>query len=188
MGNQNATHVLVDIARSPLNLHQRVAMSFVAGDLLTGILKGGGKLCWEWSGDWNAEGPDHDSVITLMRNLNAWRRGNGKAYLAWDRMLKPFPVEGTRNIPLITPRDQQISMPSLLTSRWLYGGRTAQFLVNYTESAQEVKVAVPVEYRNGLALMAEPRGTATPLQAADDGRLTISVPPLSAVMLEGPVR
>ncbi|HOV60737.1 MAG TPA: DUF6259 domain-containing protein [Candidatus Hydrogenedentes bacterium] len=188
MGNQNATHVFVDIKRSPLNLHQRVAMSFVAGDLLTGILKGGGKLCWEWSGDWDAEGPDHDAVITLMRNLNAWRRFGGKPYLAWGRMLKPFSVEGTRDIPFITPRDQRISMPSLLTSRWLHGGRTAQFLVNYTDTPQEVRVVIPGEYREGLKLAREPRGTATPARAADDGRLPVTVPPLSAVMLEAPAR
>jgi len=188
MGNQNATHVFVDIKRSPLNLHQRVAMSFVAGDLLTGILKGGGKLCWEWSGDWDAEGPDHDAVITLMRNLNAWRRFGGKPYLAWGRMLKPFSVEGTRDIPFITPRDQRISMPSLLTSRWLHGGRTAQFLVNYTDTPQEVRVVIPGEYREGLKLAREPRSTATPAQVADDGRLPVTVPPLSAVMLEAPAR
>ena len=74
MGNQNAVSAFVDIARSPLNLHQRVALSFVQGDLLTAVLKGGGRLCWEW-GLLGGEGPDHQSVITLMRNLNAWRRG-----------------------------------------------------------------------------------------------------------------
>lgn len=184
MGNQNAVSVFVDIARSPLNLHQRVALSFVQGDLLTAILKGGGQLCWEWGGSWDAEGPDHESVVTLMRNLNAWRRGVGKPYLLYGRMVKPLPVSGDRDIPMLTPRGQQIHFQSVFTSRWTHGGKTVQFLVNYTPEPQKVVLhelnpgATPKSYETPFA------GEGRIVNVATGGMLEVDIAPLAAVMIE----
>lgn len=183
MGNQNATSAFVDIARSPLNLHQRVAMSFVQGDLLTAILKGGGKLCWEWGGAWDAQGPDHESVVTLMRNLNAWRKGAGKHFLLYGRMEKPWAFTGDHDIPMITPRDQQIHFRSVFTSRWSHKGQRAQILVNYTPDPQEVTVQVPGG-RATITLVNAPGKTAgQPVAVGQNGEVKVSLPPLSAVML-----
>lgn len=183
MGNQNAVSAFVDIPRSPLNLHQRVAMSFAQGDLLTAILKGGGKLCWEWGGSWDAEGPDHESVVTLMRNLNAWRHGAGKPYLLYGRMLKPLDYEGDHDIPMITPRNQTIHFRSVFTSRWSHGGKNAQFLVNYTPEPQEVILRAAQPDQTFRLLTAPGGENAAPITAAN-GALPISLPPLSAIMLE----
>lgn len=183
MGNQNAVGAFVDIARSPLNLHQRVALSFVQGDLLTAVLKGGGRLCWEWGGAWDAPGPDHESVVTLMRNLNAWRRGAGKEYLLYGRMLKPLPISGTRDIPMVTPRDQQIHFESLFTSRWMYDGKIAQFLVNYTPEPQDIVVLAEGDSLK-VTVMTDPgKDTAKSMKVSLEGRIPVTVPPLSAVML-----
>jgi hypothetical protein len=176
MGNQNAVGAFVDIAKSPLNLHQRVALSFVEGDLLTAILKGGGKLCWEWGSAWDAPGPDHESVVTLMRNLNAWRRGAGKPYLLYGRMLKP--------LAMFTPRSQQIHFRSVFTSRWTHGGKTAQFLVNYTPEAQKVTVQTGTVSTN-LRLFSDPssnKGVA--VFPPKEGLLEVPLAPLSALMIE----
>ncbi len=184
MGNQNAVSAFVDIAKSPLNLHQRVAMSFVEGDLLTAILKGGGKLCWEWGGSWDAQGPDHDAVVTLMRNLNAWRRGAGKPYLLYGRMVKPVPYSGDHDIPMVTPRNQQIHFRSVFTSRWTHGGKTAQFLVNYTPDPQKVTVQTGT-VGAGLCLFSDPSGNkGAAVFPPKEGLLEVSLAPLSAVMLE----
>lgn len=183
MGNQNAVGAFVDVARSPLNLHQRVAMSFVQGDLLTAILKGGGKLCWEWGGSWDAPGPDHESVVTLMRNLNAWRRGKGQPYLLYGRMLKPMGI-GTHDIPMYTPRNQVIHFPSMLTSRWTHGGKTVQFLVNYTPEPQETHIQMSGS-QNTAQLHADPfKGAGALCKVSEDACFHVIVPPLSAVMLE----
>ncbi len=184
MGNQNAVGCFVDLSQSPLNLHQRVALSFVQGDLLTAILKGGGRLCWEWGGAWNAPGPDHDSVVALMRHLNAWRRGAGRPYLLYGRMIKPLPVAGDHDIPMITPRKQAIHFRSVFTSRWTHGGKTAQFLVNYTPGAQEVTLKTEDSARP-ITLFTDPLAGPGAVAAADsDGHLHVTLPPLSAVMFE----
>ena len=94
MGNQNSVRECVDYGRSPLNLHQRIAYSFVAGDMLTVVLRGGGKIAWEWGTTWEAPGPDHDSVVQLIRSLNAWRVGVGKPFLVYGRSPPSPPAAG----------------------------------------------------------------------------------------------
>ena len=184
MGNQNGVYTLVDLARSPLNLHQRVAMSFVQGDLLTAVLKGGGKLCWEWGGAWDAEGPDHESVVALMRNLNAWRTGAGKPYLLYGRMIKPLSISGDYDLPMYTPEGQSIPFRSAFTSRWTHGGKTAQFVVNYTPKSQELVIHL-AESAKPLHLRDDP-GQTNGIQVKTDphNRIRVVVPPLAAVMLE----
>jgi hypothetical protein len=159
-------------------------MSFVEGDLLTAILKGGGKLCWEWGSSWDTPGPDHESVVTLMRNLNAWRQGACKQYLLYGRMVKPWPITGDHDIPMQTPRNQQIHFRSVFTSRWTHGGKTAQFLVNYTPDAQEISVQVPEEVK-GLRTVSEASDKKTTVAKTEkDGAMRVALPALSAVMLE----
>ena len=184
MGNQNAVNAFVDHARSPLNLHQRVAMSFVQGDLLTAVLKGSGKLCWEWGGAWDAQGPDHESVVTLMHNLNAWRTGAGKPYLLYGRMIKPLAISGDFDIPMFTPRDQQIHFRSAFTSRWTHGKKTAQFLVNYTPKPQELTVQTSSASRPIHVFNDPHHGKGILANISKDGQFSVVVPPLSAVMLE----
>ena len=184
MGNQNGVNTLVDLARSPLNLHQRVAMSFTQGDLLTAILKGNGQLCWEWGGAWDAQGPDHASVVALMRHLNAWRKGAGKTYLLYGRMIKPWALSGDFDIPMYTSKGQQIHFRSVFTSRWLHGTKTAQFLVNYTPEPQEL-IVQPIETAPFLHVIGDPaHEKGTRIKIPKDGRLPVTVPSLSAIMLE----
>jgi hypothetical protein len=184
MGNQNAVSAFVDLARSPLNLHQRVAMSFVQGDFLTAVLKGGGKLCWEWGGSWDAVGPDHDSVATLMRNLNGWRRGAGKPYLIYGRMLKPYAIQGDTEIPMFTPRNQKITFRSIFTSRWTTGKTTAQIVVNYTPEPQSIAVSTSPKPAGAPRVYTDPFGVPKVLAPDGDGRIPLTVPALSAVLLE----
>ncbi|HRZ17862.1 MAG TPA: hypothetical protein P5141_09895, partial [Candidatus Hydrogenedentes bacterium] len=167
----------------PLNLHQRVALSFAQGDFLTAVLKGGGKLCWEWGGSWDAEGPDHGSVAALMRNLNAWRRGTGKPYLLYGRMLKPFPVAGDYEIPIITPRDQRIPFRSVFTTRWRSGDKTAQVLVNYTPEPQRVTLRCG-EAAGRPVLFTDPRAAGTEAPRAGADGLALELSPLNAVLVE----
>jgi hypothetical protein len=184
MGSRNGVQLFVDHQKSPLDLHQCVAMSFAQGDLLTAVLKGGGKLRWEWDGGWDAVGPDHDSVVTLMRNLNAWRRGAGKPYLLYGRMIKPLAYSGDHDLPMQTPRNQQIHFRSVFSTRWTHGGKTAQFFVNYTPDPQAVTVQTAGTGKR-LRLVTDPAsGKSAVAHIAKDGTFRLSLPPLTAVMLE----
>ncbi|UCD30175.1 MAG: hypothetical protein JSV03_06825, partial [Planctomycetota bacterium] len=66
MGNQNNTCTVVDIDKSPLNLHQRIAYSFIAGDMFTIVLADSGKIHWDWGTPWETPKPDQKSITTLI--------------------------------------------------------------------------------------------------------------------------
>src|SRR5262249_34412538 len=141
MGNQNGVESLTDIGRSPLHLHQRLAYSFVAGDMLTVVLAGADRVNWCWGITWDKPMPDQVSITTLIRNLNAWRRGAGRPYLVEGRMLKPLPLEGATDIPLFTRHGRAIHCDSLLTSHWESSRRrTAQVIANYTLQSQACRL------------------------------------------------
>lgn len=182
MGNQNSVRECVDYGRSPLNLHQRLAYSFVAGDMLTVVLRGGGKIGWEWGTTWEAPGPDHTSVVQLIRSLNAWRVGVGKPFLVYGRMLKPLDVRGTSVIAMISPGGAKLPFPSLFTSRWQSGSRIAQVVVNYTPDAQTCALAgVP---GRSVQLYRQPQAPAESIAVSADGQVPLRIEPLSAVLVE----
>lgn len=184
MGNQNSVRECVDLARSPLNLHQRLAYSFVAGDLMTVVLRGGGKIGWEWGTTWDVPGPDHDSLVRLIKNLNAWRVGVGKPYLVYGRMLKPLELRGAATIPMIRPLGGQYDLPSLFTSRWQSEGKRAQIVVNYTPEPQSCVLVGRGEEQ--VSLYRQPEAAAESLTFSRDGELPLRLAPLSAVLVEWP--
>ncbi len=186
MGNQNATSNFIDEEKCPYNLHQRVAISFVQGDILSLNLHKDGKIAWEWSSTPWDKGPDQDQILTLVRNLNNWRKDKGHNYLFFGRMMKPFDYSGDKDVPFITPRNDTIHFRSILTCRWKYKDHSAQFLVNYLPEAQEVILHLPEKYRtNGeVYTQVNDSNNPTPIAPEPDGNFTVKIPPLNAIMLE----
>ena len=181
MGNQNGVENAIDVARSPHNFLQRLAMAFCTGDMLTVILRDDGSMIWGWSGSWEIPGPDQNHAETLIRNLNGWRRGAGRDFLTTGRMEKPRPAEGFVNVPMITrPAGREIRFPSVMTSAWsLPGGRGAQFLVNYLPERQII--TLNVKDMAGAQLFALPgQQTGQPLTGE---HMEIALEPLSAAMI-----
>ena len=182
MGNQNNSTTVIDIEKSPLNLLQRIAYSFVAGDMLTVVLKDKGQIHWDWCTDWEVEPPEQEPVTRLLRTLNAWRRGAGKPYLCYGRMLKPLPIEGVYPVPLVMKDGRRVEYPSLMTSRWVSpDGRTAQIVVNYTMERQSF--TVPEWSGEFVRTLPAADGLEGHLFAGNAG-LPFDIEPLSAVLLE----
>ncbi len=144
MGNQNCISAAVNHAENPDNLLYRVAYSFAAGDMLTVVLGDQGNILWDWGCSWDVPLPDQEKVKTLIRNLNAMRRGPGRDYLRRGRMQQPYPVLGTKDFPFRLKKewkDWVHHFPSVLSSRWtLEDGREGQILVNYFDCEQTVSV------------------------------------------------
>jgi hypothetical protein len=185
MGNQNWVFGVVDVDRSPWNLHQRIAYSFTAGDMLTVVLGGKSSIIWDWGTPWNRAQPDQESVVTLVHNLNAWRKGDGAAYMMHGRMLKPNAVEGTRDVPMTLKEDYGVlHFPSLFTSRWqTQDGRDGQIVVNYLKDAQTATLVCPSGVKQ-VRIAAAP-GDPNPVKGSlKRGRVVVTVPALSAVMVE----
>jgi hypothetical protein len=194
MGNQNGTMTIIDADKSPHSFFQRLTYGFVAGDMLTVTLKGNGQMHWDWGTDWSVPAPDQARAATLIRNLNAWRRGAGKPFLHLGRMGKPLPLEGVRDVPMVLRQGGTLlHWPSLMTSRWTSpDGRQAQIVANYLPEPQTFSM----RYDSTQAASHAPKRTTgvrvydvptakqgTPA-ALHDGVAELKVAPLSAVMVE----
>jgi len=182
MGNQNNSTTNIDLARSPLNLLQRTAYSFVAGDMMTVVLKEKGQIHWDWCLDWDVEAPEQEPTERLIRNLNRWRRKAGKKYLCFGRMLKPMTIDGTYSIPLVMKDGRRIDYPSLLTSRWLAPDvRVGQIVVNYTPEKQTFNV--PELFGKRIRVVQDPESLEARELVCDAG-IRFEIEPLSALLLE----
>lgn len=138
MGNQ----VCAMLNKVEENYTYRLAYSFTAGDMLSLVTLGDGKVEYSWD-DWIAP---HDKTVDkqvaydFIRTLNGWRRGAASRYLHEGRMVRPVAV--TCGKQCFTLDDGSAYTPDeVLTTAYTSGGRTLQFVVNYNR--YEVTVKLP---------------------------------------------
>ena len=177
MGNQVCTQAFFDYKKSPESLCERIAYAFMAGDMMTVVLDENGAINWNWGKTECDELPDQESVKKLIRNLNMWRQEAGKKYLHTGRMVEPYPVICGENI-FYAPDGKEKYFPRIYTSAWETGeDERGQFLINYNRERVECTVDLP-KGRHVFSVDGEHE------EIMAEGRQTIEVPALSAVLME----
>lgn len=189
MGNQNGTGNTVNFAASPYNLLQRIAYSFVAGDMLSVVLADEGQIHWDWCTPWHVEKPDQQSAVDLIRHLNGWRKGAGKPFLRYGKMQKPYPVTGGGETTDKLHNGRDWSWPALFTSRWLsQDGRDAQIVVNYTREARIFSVDAAHDRRAVVSRLSDgsdrPKGGGGEEEEEAQPLRSLEIAPLSAMLIE----
>lgn len=187
MGNQVATNGAFDHGNSPDNLLYRLAYSFIAGDMSTVVLTEDGEVNWNW-GAGLGQLPDQTAVLSLIRNMNRWRKGEGKPYLHEGRMRKPAPVSGIAEHVFRMHGERIFAVPAVLTSRWeAPDGRIAQIFVNFTREEQAFALETGADSGRTALLLDDPRSArATELRSDSAGRIPCTVRPLSAILIRFP--
>lgn len=138
MGNQCGIADSIDCKASPENLLYRLAYSFISGDLLSVVLKDGGKIHWGWGALWELPEPDQESAITLIRNLNAVRRKHGK-FLQYGKMEKPRIETAGGTFPLHVC-GRILTMDAFLHSSWTApDGEMVEIIANFLPGPQSVR-------------------------------------------------
>ena len=96
-------------------------------------------------------------------------------------MIKPLPFEGSSNIPMIAkPSGLAINFPSVFTSNWVsQEGRKAQFFVNNLPEEKEIIIDISTLKDVSIHKDADDSNG----EKAEQGKLTIKLPVLSAVMI-----
>lgn len=184
MGNQVEILVWVDREKSPHNLRQRLAYSFIAGDMLTVVLADGGDMHWGWCTPWSVPKPDQAAHLGLVRTFNDWRKGVAKPFLLHGRMLRPYTVDGAKPVDMHLTMGNVISYPSVMSSRWRCpDGREAQILANYMPETAEVRLDCPEKTK--CRILDEPTATPESVNAvtASAMGLTLRIPPESVRMV-----
>lgn len=183
MGNQVCTNHFIDYEKSPDNLLERMAYSFIAGDMLTVVLNQDGDIIWNWGQRGEIPLPDQGKVKAFVKNANSWRIGSGKKYLHSGRMVKPCAVECAENTLIYTKGSMDV--PKIYSSAWeTKEGSFAQFLINY--NAENVECTVELPDTSGTGKMSSYRlyEDETRYTTISGGRQKIAVKPLTVYMIE----
>jgi hypothetical protein len=185
MGNQVVVDAGIDLDKSPLNMHQRIAHAFTAGDFLTVILAEKGMASWGWGIPWYKSKPDQESLFTLIKNLNAWRKGNAKDYLLYGKMIIPFEVQGTYSIPMTAPNRSETQYASLFTTAWINpSGSRMQIIANYTKEAQNTSLIMKAKPGTKVKVYNSYKEQSKEIAVTEKGKLELKVNALDAMMIE----
>lgn len=179
LGNQVCVDWHIDVDKSPESFFERMAYSFIAGDMLTVVITENGEIDWNWGkADKEKAPPKQEHIETFVKNLNFWRRGKGKKYLHTGKMVKPFKVE-CEQYEIWRKRYRCAVVPRIPTSAWESDdGGYAQFLANFSDV--ERKCVVYVDEPNCVL---HNYNCTTKVKLGEN---VITLKPFSAVMIEKP--
>ena len=172
-------------APEPYHLPIRNAVNCVLGGIPGGVLTGDGTLLGRDTNNWAPWEPkvgNDDDALEMIRTVTALRRGPGRDFLVFGRMLAPAQVEGIETMRWHSDAGEH-RIPSVFHSAWeAPDGRLGVVIANWTASEQ--KVCVRDERLTGPAnLVAIGRQlTSTPVDVPEDGQ-AVPVPPLGCALL-----
>jgi len=175
-GNGVCLSEWVDVERTPFFLQWALAWNFISGNLLSVVLKDGGKIHWHWNLLWSVSEPAQQPLLTLIGNLSRWRRGRAAQYLVAGRMQKTPPVScGVRTIFL--KQQTPAKVPAIEASAWEKDNKHAVILTNYGEKSEPCRIDLAALCKGSLYS----RQKETAFEADS---LLVEVPPLDAVLIE----
>lgn len=140
MGNHTAATRLLNTLLYPDNIYYRTAYSFAQGDVLTFMLKDGGKVNWEWNIAWDDENePDQEAYLSYSKQLNDYRKGLLKEVLLYGKMVKPQEVKCHKYTEKVDRSDLVRVMDGVVVTAYeTEQGERYQIIVNFNRFAANV--------------------------------------------------
>ena len=180
------TQAAFALAPNPYWMQIKTAHSFVLGDILTAIMGPEGRLM-AWAGrpwaTWDTPPGNQEAILTLLRRAIALRRGVGRDFLVFGRLLRPLAVRDIAQVHWICGQ-QLLSMPAVLHARWeAPDGRTAVALANWTEEERLVRFEVAREHATSRRYHLQHDRLET-VELAPIGTFPLILPPLSVALVD----
>lgn len=156
-GNSVTSHLMTDMKRSPDIFMYRMAYSFAAGDLMTLIINDNGDIVWNWGLKEFEDYPDRKRTLDFIREATALRRGYGKKFLVYGKMIKPCALD-CETFPVYKPffPDYVSEYPKVVTTAWEAEGEKLQLLINCTDA--KTVASIDLSATNGCVRL-DSRGT-----------------------------
>jgi hypothetical protein len=180
-------HGMMSLGPEPYHAETANAANGVMGEIPGGVLTGSGDLLdkdtFAWA-PWEPRVGNPARGLAMIRAVTALRRGPGKPFLVLGRMMKPARVEG---IPVIkwTFDGKPHALPALFHAAWRSPeGRHGVAIANWTGTARRARVSDP-RLGDRVTVHASGRVLTRRTGRARGGRLSVRVPPLGIVILEG---
>ena len=179
IGNGVCLASWIRMEEAPWFLRYVIASGFCAGDVLSVVLKDGGKIHWSWVWFWDRPEPEQSGLVKLIGKLNAWRRGRAGKYLIAGRMEKSPEIECGTSVFRMTEELHNMAgtAPDIVSSAWSCGEKRAVILANYHTVERSCRVRFS-SGQNGVIVSSDAE------KAFCGNCLELAVPPLDAVFIE----
>jgi Domain of unknown function (DUF6259) len=170
----------------PHHMPIRTACNLVMGEIPGGVLTGDGSLLnrdtFAWA-SWTPAVGNNEESLTMLRSALALRRGRGKDFLVFGRMLKPSRVDGIQIVHWENGRDVH-DIPAVFHSVWQSpDGRFGVVLANWTSEKQVVSLSD--ERLGGQVSESTSAGQVKTVSRRVEGApLSVLLPPLACALIE----
>jgi len=171
-------------APEPYHLQIRNAANCVFGKSAGAVMIGDGTLLnrntYDW-GPWTPKIGSNDDALEMIRTVTAMRRGPGKDFLVFGRMMIPANVDGIKTLTW-KHGGRPESSPAVFHAAWQSpDGRFAVVLANWTRTRKRVSITDP---RLGCKATVHTCGRrqTKAVRESESGGMTLSVPALGCVL------
>jgi len=170
----------------PYHMPIRTACNLVTGEIPGGVLTGDGVLLnrdtFAWA-PWSPPIGSNDDSLAMLRSAVALRRGRGRDFLVFGRMLKPVELTGVKIVHWENGR-QVNDIPAVVHSAWQSpSGRFAAVLANWTRE-REVVTLNDSRFGKEVHETSSEENVNTKSRTVDRGGLSVSLEPLSCTLVE----
>jgi hypothetical protein len=176
-------------APEPYHMQIRSANNGVTGEIPGGVLTGDGTLLDKDTDNWANWEPKVGSdfeALEMIRVVTTLRREAGRPYLLYGRMQPPAAVRGVKTMRW-KENGQAHAIPAVFHAAWRSpGGRHAVVLANWTNQPQPLSLRDP-RLKKKVVITVESAAASLPadqLIPVIRGRLALTLPPLSIVLVE----
>jgi hypothetical protein len=173
-------------APEPYHLPIRNAANCVFGEIPGAVMIGDGTLLNKDTMNWAPWAPpvgSDEDAVEMIRTVTALRRGSGKDFLVYGRMLRPAAVAGIQTVEW-THDKRAHRIPAVFHTAWQApDGRVGVALANWTSQDQAISVADPQLAGSLLLHISGRELTSHNVSGAADG-VRITLPPLSCAVVE----
>ncbi|HEV2492293.1 MAG TPA: DUF6259 domain-containing protein [Terriglobia bacterium] len=173
-------------APEPYHMPIRNAYNLVMGEIPGGVVTGDGSLLnrdtFAWA-PWSPAGGCNEDSLAMLRSTAALRRGRGRNYLVYGRMLRPSLATGIRIVHWKS-NGQVHEIPAVFHSAWRTPkGRFGVVLANWTNEKQVISV-VDQRLGNQITTCISGHEISMARGQMEHGQIAVSLPPLSCALLE----
>ena len=182
-------HGGMGFAPEPYHLQIRNAYNGVMGEIAGGVMTGDGSLLDKDTSNWANWEPrvgNDDDALDMIRAVTALRRGEGRDYLVYGRMLRPAHIDGIGTVEWDF-EGRHNTIPAVFNSSWMSPDRRcAVVLANWTKEGQKLRIR---DSRLGgeISTHTSAREITNETISLDGEWADVDLPPLSIALLEGHV-
>lgn len=178
-------HGMMSLGYEPYALPMRNAYNCVIGEIPGAVMTGDGTLLnretFNWA-EWDPKVGNNEDALEMIRTVTAMRRGAGRDFLVYGRMMRPASVRGIDRVEW-EYEGRKHSVDAVFHAAWQApDGRFAVVLANWTTqdrtvSIKDARLGKGVKVHTcGREVWAETRNNA--------GTVTVTVPALGVVLVE----